>query len=171
MKGGSTSYTPTRTSCAIGVAAWDGGRWIELSQSYGINLDVNGNYSAVTCAARYNGQVFIGGGFASLARGDTFNQNTVVANGICMWDGSELHPLPNGGLNGGVTAMAVYKGELYVVGNFTATKDGQIPLNRIASFDGAWHAVGGGRVSMPAGCWWPMTEPVRSFTSSTPTAH
>ncbi|MDP1662012.1 MAG: GC-type dockerin domain-anchored protein [Phycisphaerales bacterium] len=126
------------------VAAWDGGRWIELSQSYGINLDVNGLYSTVTCAARYNGRVYIGGGFAHLARGNSFNQNTVIANGICVWDGNELQPLPNGGLNGGVTAMAVYKDELYVVGNFTATKDGQIPLNRIASFDGAWHAVGGG---------------------------
>ncbi|HZW05938.1 MAG TPA: GC-type dockerin domain-anchored protein, partial [Phycisphaerales bacterium] len=126
------------------VAAWDGGRWIELGQSYGINLDVNGLYSTVTCAARYNGRVYIGGGFASLARGNSFNQNTVIASGICMWDGSELQPLPNGGLNGAVTAMAVYQDELYVVGNFTATKDGQVPLNRIASFDGAWHAVGGG---------------------------
>ncbi|HYD02397.1 MAG TPA: hypothetical protein VEB22_14315, partial [Phycisphaerales bacterium] len=126
------------------VVAWDGGRWVPLSQTYGINIDVNGHFSQLTCAARYGGKVYIGGGFNSLARGNGFNQNTVTARGVCVWDGNELQPLPNGGLNGGVTAMAVFQDELYVVGNFTATQDGQIPLNRIASFDGVWHPVGGG---------------------------
>ncbi len=50
--------------------------------------------------------------------------------------------LANNGLNNGVNALAVIGTDLYVGGNFTATSDGAVTLNRIAKYsNGVWTAL------------------------------
>ncbi len=49
---------------------------------------------------------------------------------------------PHAGLNGSVYALALSGSDLYLGGDFTATNDGAVALNRIAKFSGgAWSAL------------------------------
>ena len=69
--------------------------------------------------------------------------NTVVAN-IGTWNGQTVIPL-GAGLNGRVSAVFSYQGQLYAGGRFSAS--GNTPLARLARWNGsAWEAVGSGVV-------------------------
>lgn len=89
----------------------------------------------------YNGELIVGGAFDYAGN--------VAVNHIARWDGERWHPLAGGvydaipGEADGVTAMTVYHGDLYVVGDFSHA-DGKL-VNYVARWDGKeWSDVGGG---------------------------
>lgn len=71
-------------------------------------------------AVEYNEQLYIGGSLKA-----------VGGNGIVTFDGKTWSNL-GAGVNGGVRAMAIYKGDLYVGGIFSAA--GGLPANGIAKW-------------------------------------
>jgi hypothetical protein len=126
-------------------ALWDGAAFHALGTEFGPNRIIDATFPYINSAVRFEGQIYMAGGFTAIARGNTYNTTTVPATRICRFDGSQFQPLANGGLNGTINALAVFQGELYVAGDFTATQDGAVQLNRIASYyANAWHRVGGG---------------------------
>lgn len=80
-------------------------------------------------------QLVVGGSF------HTAGDQTL--NNVALWDGTRWKTLGNTGPTGGVSALAVYNGDLYVGGSFTAA-DGAAPGAMGASR--AWWAG--------AGSWW-----------------
>ncbi len=117
-----------------GIACNDGQRWRGLSQG------INGN---VLDIVSYNGAVVAGGAFS--AAGDE------ILDFIAEYRTGEWQPLGDGlaftnatsGSPGDVRAMAVFQGDLYVVGLFNQA-DGQ-PTPGLARWDGqTWSAVGEG---------------------------
>jgi hypothetical protein len=88
----------------------------------------------------HDGKLFMCGGFQT-------GQGLATA-GIIAWDGLE-YSTPSSPLSGGYwnepypTAMCVYRGDLYVAGEFTHAGGRQV--NHIARWDGnAWYPVGAG---------------------------
>ncbi|EJU04368.1 hypothetical protein DACRYDRAFT_93708 [Dacryopinax primogenitus] len=88
-----------------------------------------------------NGTLYIGG---------LFTLSTVGASNIVMWNGSDLIPLPSGGLNGPVTALAIDNsaGHLYVGGSFSGPQGStESGFTGIGLFDIAaskWTSMAGG---------------------------
>jgi hypothetical protein len=83
------------------IASWNGTKW----DSLGKGVSVNGEVSAMTV---FNGNLIVAGAFDS-AGGHP-------AKNIAMWNGATWSPLGNGlslGYYNGITALAVYNGELY----------------------------------------------------------
>jgi len=129
-------------------AIWDGSSWRPASTQWGPNVDFSNVFQQIRGVQEYKGRLYVAGDFGSIARGTAFNQNTAQSNGICIYDGTQWLPMPNGGVNGGVRDMVIFKDQLYLAGDFTATRDGTIALNRIARFDGTnYAAVGTGASS------------------------
>ena len=127
-------------------AVFDGTTWYPASTQWGPNLPYG--VSSITDVQEWDGQFYVGGGFAAICKGTSYNQAPVVpSRGICIYTGTAWLEMPNGGLNGPVTDLIIYNDQLYVCGEFSATGDGTIALNRIARFDGAWHPVGSGMPS------------------------
>lgn len=124
------SYS-TGTDTICGIAAYDGS-----------------NFSApmfpgfpVISAAIYNNEFYAGGSSGATNCGAL----PPGTNNIAKWNGSGWSSVGGGGPGGTmlINAMAVYKGELYVGGNFTSM--GGVSVNRIARWDGTqWKNVGGG---------------------------
>ncbi|MBD3335698.1 MAG: hypothetical protein GF355_09295 [Candidatus Eisenbacteria bacterium] len=115
------------------IATWDG-------STFGpVGGGVNGNIRALTV---YNGDLIAGGDF-SVAGG-------ISARNIARWDGNAWHPLGSGvydpvpdGSTDEVRDMAVWNGDLYVVGSFSHAGDEEVSY--VARWDGSqWSDVGGG---------------------------
>ncbi|MBL0869573.1 MAG: hypothetical protein IBJ18_03235 [Phycisphaerales bacterium] len=81
-----------------------------------------------------------------IATGERFNSNVVIcASGLITFDGSSFTCFTAPALNGPINSMVVFNGELYVSGDFTATADNAVTLNRIARYSGGqWQKVGNG---------------------------
>lgn len=98
------------------------------------DLEITGEIRA---AARYGGELYIAGFFDRV--------DGVSAANIARWDGDAWRAV-GGGINGGVSALAVYDDgsgpALYAGGSFGGA--GQAPALRIARWDGAsWSALAG----------------------------
>ncbi len=122
-------------------AIWNGSTWLPASTQWGPNTDS----ASITDVQEFDGSIYVSGSFDSIARGMQFNQFTVPSRGICIFEGSQWREMPRGGLNGTVRDMVVFQDQLFLAGEFTATRDGSIALNRIARFDGTtYHPVSTG---------------------------
>ncbi|MEL7001234.1 MAG: MBG domain-containing protein, partial [Bacteroidota bacterium] len=96
-----------------------------------------GANGTVACFAKgNNGEIYVGGGFASLG-GDS------RINGIGLWNGECWQPLGDG-LNGTVLDIAVGEDGIYVAGDFTDA-GGIEEADYVAKWDGSkWSAIGRG---------------------------
>ncbi|HMN95719.1 MAG TPA: hypothetical protein PKC43_05650 [Phycisphaerales bacterium] len=117
---------------AANIARWNGAAW----QPLGGGLPG----TQVICLEVIDGQLYAGGSFLPAAGSP--------ATRIARWDGAQWHPL-GPGLNNSVQDIAGYDDgtgmKVYAVGNFTATGDNLVPLNRIARWTGAaWEPFGNG---------------------------
>ncbi|RLE18851.1 MAG: hypothetical protein DRJ65_20900, partial [Acidobacteria bacterium] len=122
------------------IARWNGAGWSALSGSSGF-----GTNDYIRALAVYdNGTgpaLFVGGNF-SMAGGQS-------ANFIAKWDGAEWSALgvaPNDGMDGTVSALAVYDDgsgpALFAGGSFTTA--GGITVNHVARWNGSeWSALDG----------------------------
>ncbi|MCH7549518.1 MAG: T9SS type A sorting domain-containing protein, partial [Candidatus Krumholzibacteriota bacterium] len=126
---------------ARAVARFDGNIWHSLGEGLQmITTDKQGNPviragRAMGLAIAPNG-VYVGGMF-TLADG-------VECSNIAYWDGVTFQPLA-AGVNGLVTALTFYDGQLYVGGQFTTAGGSLRPT--IARWDrrtGSWYRMGGG---------------------------
>lgn len=122
-------------------AIWDGSTWRAASTQWGPSPDGAG----ISDVQEFNGRIYVSGSFDSIARGTTATQDTVPSRGICIFENSQWLEMPRGGVNGAVLDMVIFRDQLYLAGDFTATRDGAIALNRLARFDGTtYHPVGTG---------------------------
>jgi trimeric autotransporter adhesin len=124
---------------AVGIAGsirrWNGSEWSALD---------NSGYTGVI------GPVFaLGASTAGLYLGGRFTRTIgalVAATNVAKWNGSDFSALGNGGGNGvggEVRTLAVFKGDLYVGGNFSRV--GGTDANFIARWNGSeWSALGNG---------------------------
>lgn len=113
-----------------GIAKWNGSQWDSLPNS-------TWGGPSVLCA--YNNELIAAGQFNSIGGvANTFH--------LGRWDGSTWKSCGTNSSNTSnaqFKALAVYKGDLYVAGNFT--KIGGVNVNRIAKWNGtSWSAVGTG---------------------------
>ncbi|MCK4415304.1 MAG: hypothetical protein KAY32_17355 [Candidatus Eisenbacteria sp.] len=132
---------------------WDGSGWHNLPRGWNANWWIY-EYQFPVALLPYDGGLILGGYFWGPGEG--------TSHSIAIFDGSSWLPLPGGGLQGigpldgsTVSAMAEYRGDIYVAGNFPGVGDLQVPLLARWS-DGEWSevATGGqgivGRVSAVA---------------------
>jgi len=123
-----------------GIASWDGSSWAALD---GGLTDVLGFFQPASALA-----VFDAGGGACLFAGGEFRKaGNVAASRIAKWDGVAWAKLPATGLDGTVTALAVFDDgggdALYAAGDFRSA-DG-VWLSHVGKWDGAsWSALGDG---------------------------
>lgn len=115
-----------------GLARWDGSEWQTMAP-------YQGNF--VLSLKEWNGDLYIGGSFASFSDGRT------VRN-VVRWNGSSFITMPFdnaffNGVNNTVRALEVYAGQLIVGGAFTQAT--QLPHARIAAWNGStWSTLGSG---------------------------
>ena len=118
-----------------GIAKWDGTAWQSVGGGLG---DSSGIAETVYDMIEYKGDLYCTGEFASVAG--------IEANHIARWDGTRWSAVEDGidrGADWGQQglAFAVYRGDLYVGGNFGGV-DG-IPASCIARWNGkSWSAAG-----------------------------
>ena len=138
------------------IAQWDESGWSTLGRDVSSSfltrsLSVvagSGVSGTVMAIAVSDGQVYVGGEFATASDGG------VSANNIARWDGSNWFAL-NSGVNGTVSAIAVsdangsvpafapMESPVYVGGQFTTA--GGMSANNIARWNGSsWSALGSG---------------------------
>lgn len=120
------------TVLANRVAMWDGVRWRALGSG------IEGGVSALVISGS---NIYVGGLF-KIAGG-------IAATNVARWDGNTWSALdvglidPANAYESGVSALAMYGGDLYAAGTFTMA--GNLPVNRIARWDGkAWASLGSG---------------------------
>jgi len=96
-------------------------------------LPGNGFYGGVQAlAVNGSGDVYVGGSFNQTADGGTTNLNNFAKLSGGTWSS------PRGGLDGGVSALAISGNDVYVGGGFTQSFDGSVlNLNSIAKLTGA----------------------------------
>lgn len=128
------------------IARFDGEVWTP------IGVPLEGSTVTIRAITTLNGEVVIGGQFASSAG--------VPLNNVARWDGAAWQPFGEG-FDGRVNALTVYQGELIAAGQFINA--GQTVCNRIARWDGAqwqpmetgldneWHALAVYREELYAG--------------------
>lgn len=116
-----------------GIARWDGQNWHPLGS--GVTLFPNADQGAVRGLIHYQGKMLVTGLF-NYAGG-------IPASSIALWDGSNWSALDDTKWESGfIVTAAIYKGDLYVGGNFHSDEK---DIWRIARWDGtAWHKVGEG---------------------------
>ncbi len=120
------------------IARWSGSSWnsVGTGASNGVGgTNVNFLFTSVNALAVYNGELYVGGNFASAGGAS--------AKSIARWNGSSWNSVGTGsgnGVNGVVNALTVYNGELYVGGSFSVA--GGAIQDNIARWSGAsWIAV------------------------------
>jgi hypothetical protein len=144
--GGNFATNAARNVTLNGLAVYDGQRLSNVTLGGGVG--VAQYYNGVNALAVYKSQLYIGGGFATLADGTS-------ANRVIAYNGTHALPLANGTGNGmsgyAVQSMAVFDdgtgaGEkLFIGGYFSKLGDGVTPANSIAAFDGAeWSTLRSG---------------------------
>jgi trimeric autotransporter adhesin len=100
------------------------------SFSNGVSATTNQQVAAM---AEYMGKLYMGGVFQNLGDG------TTSVNHVAAWDGSAWSRLPHRnsfGMGGGIAAMAVAHGRLYMGGGINYLADGTTPCRNIASWNG-----------------------------------
>jgi trimeric autotransporter adhesin len=136
---------------ANGIAAWDGSMWSTLPIG-----SSNGVGDAVAALCVFGSKLYVGGPWFT-----TLGDGTTSAKGIAAWDGGTWSSLPVGssnGVSGGVWAMCVFAGKLYVGGSFTSLGDGVTSAQNIAAWDGsAWSSL---RIRRSNG----VSNPVRALS-------
>ncbi len=103
---------------AQNIAHWDGTSWSALIDSSGINgLTVPmPNFGCEEMRITQDGNLYVGGGFTYAG--------SVAAQGIAMWDGTDWHALPLGGLDGTVRGLGLVGGHLEITGDFLSHPGG-----------------------------------------------
>jgi trimeric autotransporter adhesin len=122
--GGQFTTLSDSSTSAKNIAAWDGSAWSTLPIG-----SSNGVVGSVDALADFGGKLYVGGTFTTLGDGTS-------TNCIAAWDGSAWSNLTIGASNGvvgGVAALSVIGGKLYVGGSFTTLGDGT-PANRIVTW-------------------------------------
>lgn len=117
------------------IARWDGHRWWPL----GAGLD-----GTAHALAWYKGELYAGGSIRKAG--------SILANGIARWNGQAWEPVGDGLASDvgdpDVMALAVFKGELYVGGQFNSA--GGVAAIGLARWDGqAWRSAGGNVLNQP----------------------
>lgn len=138
--------TPTGAVVVRKVAYWDGSSYQMLSESqFGPTAPLSFTGNVLFDAVRFQGKTLMRI-LGTIATGPTFNSGVVTCpNALCTFDGGSFAPFAAPALNGPIVSMAVFNGELYVSGDFTATADNAVQLNRIARYSGGqWQKVGNG---------------------------
>jgi len=133
------SFATVDGQAANHIARWDGGAFSPLPGTPEDGTD--GPVEALAVFDDGDGEeLYVGGRFTAAGGVD--------AVGIARWDGASWNALTNpaDGLNGDVTALAVYDDgsgpALFALGEFTSA--GGQTLNRIGKWDGvSWSALGG----------------------------
>jgi hypothetical protein len=119
-----------------GIARWTGTRWDSVGGGFSGFIPGSAPLLFPHVLYVHDGLLYAGGNFR-FAGGET-------VNGIAVWDGSSWSPMGEG-FNRTVLGIAFFDGQLYVVGDFTATASGSTPLNRLARWNGtAWESPGFG---------------------------
>lgn len=137
------SFTRISDVLVHNVAHYHNGAWFALG--YGLTSTDTGTQPGRVhaLATDASGNVYAGGFFVTA--------NGITVNNIAVWDGEAWYPLGAGVLGDGgaqdgtVHALAFYKGELYVGGDFT--RAGNMPAKHLAKWNPAtrqWSEVGGG---------------------------
>ncbi len=136
--------TPTGDIVDRRVAYWNGSFYTMLSSSQYGPTDPNSS-NLVFDAVLFQGKLLMRCN-GRIATGERFNSNIILCpSGLVTFDGSSFACFTAPALNGPVNSMAVFNGELYVSGDFTATADNAVQLNRIARYSGGqWQKVGNG---------------------------
>lgn len=112
------------------ISRWDGAEW----------LSIGGVDGPVTALMANGPDLFVGGKFRSAGG--------VPAPGIARWDGSAWHAVGgdiagSGGRFDGISAFALYHGDLIAAGDFASSI--QPSIRGIARFDGSdWKPLGNG---------------------------
>lgn len=120
---------------ARGVARWTGTGWARL----GGGVDVGSFGDSVSVLAVDAKNVYAAGQFRWVFQS---GGSAVAATNIARWNGSSWSKL-GGGIDSGVTALALCNGHLFVGGFFTNA--GGLGIQNLARWDGTnWSAVGGG---------------------------
>lgn len=130
-------FTTAGGALVNNVARWDGDSWSALGLGVG-----NGSVATVNALAVSGGVAYVGGYFTTVTNS---GGDTVAANNIAKWDGSNWSALGTGILGnvGAVSALAMTGGSLYAGGSIQ-TADG-IVANNFAMWNGnAWSALGSG---------------------------
>lgn len=114
-----------------GLARWDGSEWHVVGP-------FRSNF--VLVLREWNGDLYIGGSFASFWNG-------LDANNVVRWNGSSFARMPDvlqaNGVNNIVNALEVYNGELIVAGSFTSAA--MVSRPRVARWNGSsWSGLGSG---------------------------
>ncbi len=126
-------FTSAGGSACNRVARWDGSAW----QPLGLGLN-----EFVYSLASYNGELIVGGVFT--------NAGGTPASAIARWSSGGGWQTLGSGVGGPdaveiVFALTVHDGSLIAAGQFQTA--GGVAANRIARWDGAWHALGAGVTS------------------------
>ena len=114
------------------IGMWNGSKWAALGS--GTESSQYGVYSMLS----YKGNLYVGGNFDSAGGKAVY--------GVAQWNDTNWSSLGAGVIGtdeeDGVFAMAIYKGDLYIAGDFVCASG-----TNIAKWDGtAWSSVGGGTV-------------------------
>ena len=132
-----TSNDLTGSHTTQGIAKWNDTVFSAVGQMAG-DFPPNYDFNVISFCV-YQNKLIAGGYFTSI-NGSAYGSYS----GIAAWDGITWSPL-GVGLNNAVWSLAVYNGELYAGGIFTATRDNITPLNHLAKWNGTqWQAVGEG---------------------------
>lgn len=154
------------------LARWTGTAWVAVGGGitdgdgvfalavHGGQLIVGGSFAAVSApqipvnnVAGWNGSAWdpLAGGLDKVVQTLTTFQTHLVAGGyfqdrLARYDGVDWQRLGNGfDAAGGVEALAVFNGKLYVGGSFEAVEGGSQPAANLAAYDGSvWTVPGGG---------------------------
>lgn len=113
------------------IGRFDGEQWHDL------NGGATGAVWAMTVDEE-NDLLYVGGWLTNVGGGE------IDLESVAAWDGQNWQQVADIGFNSNVKGMAMYRGQLYVVGGFWEFSDGT-PINHIARFDGVnWQSVDGG---------------------------
>ncbi len=130
---------------AAGFASWNGSTWQALANGLAGSTQYE-NIPSVFAIASGEVGLLVGGDFGRFATASPAAAPSVVVNNIAELASQLVLPLgtPSGdGVNGWVTSLARFRGDLYIAGQFSAV--GGVAVNNIARFDGEqWQPVGSG---------------------------
>mgnify|MGYP001568276384 FL=1 len=116
------------------LAKWNGMQWLSVDSNFSNNVNSD------IWTLKYKNDLYIGGTFAF------FPVSNGIAKCIVRYNGSTVDNM-QGGVDGfplSVRCMAVYKGDLYVAGEFLQA-GGVMGYNNIARWDGSiWQMLGTG---------------------------
>ncbi len=130
----SVNFGPNSLTASF-VARWDGSQWSALETATGEGVD-----GLVWALAADGSRLYVGGSFQSVNVGEPEQ-----VNAIAYWENNAWSGLVgNGGVGtGGVRAIAVLDGDVYVGGTFTAVNIGnEVTAHRVARWDGQdWYAL------------------------------